>query len=125
MKYFAGMDVSLEETAICVVDEAGRMIKEARAASEPNALHAVLASFNLVFERVGLEACSLAAWLHGELTSAGWPAVCIETRHAKAAMGAKAPRGHSLRGRGKDQQGSRHVHWRQPFQISERHLQRS
>lgn len=88
MKYFAGMDVSLEETAICVVDEAGRMIKEARAASEPGALHAVLASFNLVFERVGLEACSLAAWLHGELTSAGWPAVCIETRHAKAAMGA-------------------------------------
>jgi transposase len=78
----------LEETAICVVDEAGRMIKEARAASEPDALHAVLASFNLVFERVGLEACSLAAWLHGELTSAGWPAVCIETRHAKAAMGA-------------------------------------
>jgi transposase len=88
MKSFAGMDVSLEETAICVVDEAGRMIKEARAASEPDALHAVLASFNLVFERVGLEACSLAAWLHGELTSAGWPAVCIETRHAKAAMGA-------------------------------------
>ena len=34
MKYFAGMDVSLEETAICVVDEAGRMIKEVRAASE-------------------------------------------------------------------------------------------
>ena len=72
MKYFAGMDVSLEETAICVVDEAGRMIKEARAASEPDALHAVLASFNLVFERVGLEACSLAAWLHGELTDVGW-----------------------------------------------------
>ena len=38
MKYFAGMDVSLEETAICVVDETGRMIKEARAASEPDAL---------------------------------------------------------------------------------------
>lgn len=88
MKYFAGMDVSLEETAICVVDETGRMIKEARAASEPDALHALLASFNLSFERVGLEACSLTAWLHGELTSAGWPAICIESRHAKAAMGA-------------------------------------
>lgn len=88
MKYFAGMDVSLEETAICVVDETGRMIKEARAASEPDALHALLASFNLSFERVGLEACSLTAWLHGELTSAGWPAICIKSRHAKAAMGA-------------------------------------
>ena len=78
MKYFAGMDVSLEETAICVVDETGQMIKEARATSEPDALHALLASFNLPFERVGLEACSLTAWLHGELTSAGWPAICIE-----------------------------------------------
>jgi transposase len=88
MKYFAGMDVSLEETAICVVDENGRMIKEARAASEPDAIHAVLAGLNLPLERVGLEACSLTAWLHGELTSAGWPAICIESRHAKAAMGA-------------------------------------
>ena len=88
MKYFAGMDVSLEETAICVVDETGQMIKEARTTSEPDALHALLASFNLPFERVGLEACSLTAWLHGELTSAGWPAICIESRHAKAAMGA-------------------------------------
>jgi transposase len=45
MKYFAGMDVSLEETAICIVDETGRVIKEARAASEPEALHALLSSF--------------------------------------------------------------------------------
>jgi transposase len=88
MKYFAGMDVSLEETAICVVDEAGRVVKEARAASEPEALHALLSGFNLAFERLGLEACSLTAWLHGELRSVGWPAICIESRHAKAAMGA-------------------------------------
>jgi transposase len=88
MKYFAGMDVSLEETAICVVDETGRMVKEVRAMSEPDALHGALASLGLAFERVGLEACSLTAWLHGELTSAGWPAICIESRHAKAAMGA-------------------------------------
>ena len=92
MKYFAGMDVSLEETAICVVDETGRMVKEARAASEPDALHATLASFNLQFERVGLEACSLTAWLHGELTSAGWPAICIESRHAMGAMPNKTDR---------------------------------
>ena len=46
MKYFAGLDVSLEETAICVVDETGQMIKEARTTSEPDALHALLASFN-------------------------------------------------------------------------------
>lgn len=39
-------------------------------------------------ERVGLEACSLTAWLHTGLTEAGLPAICIETRQAKAAMGA-------------------------------------
>ena len=88
MKYYAGMDVSLEETAICVIDETGQIIKEARAPSEPDALHVVLASFDLPFELIGLEACSLTAWLHGELTSAAWPAICIEARHAKAAMGA-------------------------------------
>jgi len=44
MKYFAGLDVSLEETAICVVDETGRIVKELRAASEPEALVAALNS---------------------------------------------------------------------------------
>ena len=88
MKYFAGLDVSLEETAICVVDEAGAIVKEARAPSEPASLAAVFVSFGLQVERVGLEACSLTAWLHDELRTAGLPAICIETRQAKAAMGA-------------------------------------
>ena len=39
-------------------------------------------------ERVGLEAYSLTVWLHAGLTEAGLPAICIETRQAKAAMGA-------------------------------------
>ncbi|MGH8866186.1 MAG: IS110 family transposase [Burkholderiales bacterium] len=88
MKYFAGLDVSLEETAICIVDATGVIVKEARAASEPDALVAVLRGLDLHLDRVGLEACSLTAWLHDELRSAGWPAICIETRQAKAAMGA-------------------------------------
>lgn len=88
MKYYAGLDVSLEETAICVVDETGLIMKEARAASEPEALDAILSNLGLPLERLGLEACSLTAWLHGELKATGWPAICIETRQAKAAMGA-------------------------------------
>ena len=88
MKHFAGLDVSLEETAVCVVDEEGRIVREARVASEPEALVAYLQGLGLALERVGLEACSLSAWLHEGLTAAGLPAVCIETRHAKAAMGA-------------------------------------
>src|ERR1700712_4412514 len=86
MTYFAGLDVSLEETAICVVDETGRITKEARAESEPIALITALTAFGLPLERVGLEACPLAAWLHDELRAAGLPAICIETRQANAAM---------------------------------------
>lgn len=86
MKYFAGLDVSLEETAICVVDESGQMVKETRAASEPEALSKALREVGLPLERVGLEACSLTAWLHDGLHAEGWPAICIETRQANAAM---------------------------------------
>ena len=86
MNHYAGLDVSLEETAICVVDETGRVVKEARAASEPRALVAALREIDLPLERVGLEACSLAAWLHDGLRIAGLPAICIETRQANAAM---------------------------------------
>jgi transposase len=86
MNYYAGLDVSLEETAICVVDGTGRLVKETRAASEPQALIVALRGLGLPLERIGLEACSLAAWLHDELREAGLPAICIETRQANAAM---------------------------------------
>lgn len=86
MDYYAGLDVSLEETAICVVDATGRVVKETRAESEPEALVAVLGEIGLPLERIGLEACSLTAWLHDGLSRAGLPAVCIETRQANAAM---------------------------------------
>ncbi len=86
MEYYAGLDVSLEETAICVVDGTGRIVKETRAASEPAALIVALKELNLPLERIGLEACSLTAWLHDGLREAGLPAICIETRQANAAM---------------------------------------
>ena len=84
MKYFAGLDVSLDETAICVVDD--RIAREVRAASEPDALVEALQGMGLALERIGLEACSLTAWRHEGLTQAGLPAICIETRQANAAM---------------------------------------
>jgi transposase len=88
MGYFAGLDVSLEETAICIVDDAGRIVQETRTASEPEALVAFFTASGMMMERIGLEACSLTAWLHAGLTEAGLPAICIEARQAKAAMGA-------------------------------------
>ena len=75
MGYFAGLDVSLEETAICIVDDAGRIVREARGASEPEALVAFFTASGMTMERIGLEACSLTAWLHAGLTEAGLPAI--------------------------------------------------
>ena len=97
MKHFAGLDVSLEETAICVVDEEGRIVSEARVPSEPEALVALVRGMGLTLERIGLGACSLAAWLHEGLVAADLPAVCIEARRAKAAMGpCRRPTGTTL-----------------------------
>lgn len=86
MTYFAGLDVSLEETAICVVDAEGHIVRELRAASEPDAVASALEALDVPLERVGLEACSLSAWLHDGLCEVGLPAICIETRRANAAM---------------------------------------
>ena len=89
MEHDAGLDVSLKETAICVVDGTGRIVREARVASVPEALIAALGEIGLPLARVGLEACSLTAWLHDELRAAGLPAICLETRQANAAMKTK------------------------------------
>ena len=67
----------LEETAICIVDDAGRIVHEARLASEPEALVAFFGACAVAMERVWLEACLLTAWLHEGLTEAGLPAICI------------------------------------------------
>jgi predicted NBD/HSP70 family sugar kinase len=52
MRYSAGLDVSLEETSLCVVDEAGRIVKELRAASEPKALVESLRKTGLTLVRI-------------------------------------------------------------------------
>ena len=83
MKYFAGLDVSLEETSLCVVNEEGRIVREGRVASDPSAIVEWLGGYRL--ERVGLEAGPLSPWLHGELLAAGLVAICIETRRMRGA----------------------------------------
>jgi transposase len=90
MKYFAGLDVSLNETAVCVIDEDGIIVSEGKAASEPDDLVRWLAATGLTITRVGLEAGPLSPWLHTELRAAGIPAICIETRRMKGATAAMA-----------------------------------
>ena len=88
MDYFAAMDVSLEQSSVCVVDGTGKIIREAKVASEPEALVAWFAESGLKFTRIGLEAGPLSRWLHAGLTAAGFAAILIETRHLRAALGA-------------------------------------
>ncbi len=88
MEYFAAIDVSLELSSVCVVDGTGRIVREAKVASEPDALVRYLRESGLVLTRVGLEAGPLSQWLHAGLTEAGFEAVLLETRHVKAALGA-------------------------------------
>jgi hypothetical protein len=71
MKYFAGLDVSLDETAICIVDEDGIIVTEGKAASEPDDLAQWLAATGLAITRLGLEAGPLSPWLHAGLRAAG------------------------------------------------------
>jgi transposase len=88
MKYFAGLDVSLQETAICIVDEDGIVVYEGKAATEPEDLIRWLTASGLALARAGLEAGPLSPWLHAELRAAGLPAICIETRRMKGATAA-------------------------------------
>ena len=89
MEHFAGLDVSVKETSICIVDDTGRMVREVRVASEPGALLQVLKHGAFHFKRIGLEAGPLSQWLFSALAEAGLPAICVETRHMRAVLQAQ------------------------------------
>ncbi len=88
MEHYAGLDVSLEQTSVCVVDVQGQVVREAKVKSEPEALIGFLRSQAMEIGRVGLEAGPLSQWLHAGLVAAGFDAVLLETRHVKAALSA-------------------------------------
>src|SRR3954466_14246456 len=89
MEHFAGIDVSLKDSSICVVDAAGRIVREAKVASEPEALIAWFGGRGLGVTRIGLEAGPFSQWQHACLSGAKFEAVLLETRHVKAALSAR------------------------------------
>jgi transposase len=89
MDHFAGLDVSVKETSICIVDDTGRIVKEVKVASEPQALLQVLGSPIYRFKRIGLEAGPLSQWLFSGLAETGSPVICVETRHMRAVLKAQ------------------------------------
>ena len=89
MEYFAGLDVSIEETAICVVGDDGKVVLETEVPTEPELIAEALERFAGRLRRVGHEAGSVSPWLHAGLIELGLPAVCLETRHVRAALSAQ------------------------------------
>ena len=86
MNHYAGIDVSLECSSVCVVDASGKILREARVASAPEALIAWLRSSGFEFERIGLEAGPLSQWLFAGMREAGLAVELLETRHVRKAF---------------------------------------
>jgi transposase len=86
MNHYAGIDVSLECSSICVVDASGKIVREVRVASEPEVLIAWLLSLGLQLERVGLEAGPWSQWLFAQMRQAGLAVELLETRHVRNAL---------------------------------------
>jgi transposase len=88
MEHYVGLDVSLEATSVCIVDEAGVIVWECKAASDPDAIGQVLRESGHSFKRAGLEAGPLSQWLYEGLRAQGWPALCVDPRQMKASLSA-------------------------------------
>ena len=78
MDHYVGIDVSLDQSSVCVVDATGHIVREAKVASEPEALITFLTSLTLPLARIGLEAGPLSQWLQAALAKAGFEAVLLE-----------------------------------------------
>jgi transposase len=86
MEQYVGLDVSMEETSMCVMDVTGTVVWEGKAASTPAALIRALRQQAPDAVRVGLETGPLSTWLWHELRAAGVTVVCLDARHARAAL---------------------------------------
>jgi transposase len=80
MDHFAGLDVSVKHTSVCIVDGTSEIVREVKVASEPDALLRVLRNPAYRFKRIGLEAGPLSQWLFSPLGEANLPVICVETR---------------------------------------------
>src|SRR5664280_2188951 len=86
MKQYVGLDVSQRETSVCVLNETGHILFEGKAKSDPGALTALLRKRAPHAERIGFESGAMASWLWHELRRLDLPVVCIDARHAHAAL---------------------------------------
>ena len=88
MEHYAGIDVSLTESSVCVVDGNGKIVREVKVASAPETLCELIAGFGVSLSRIGMEAGPLSQWLREGRVDAGFEVVLLETRYVKAALSA-------------------------------------
>jgi len=86
MEYYVGLDVSLKQTAVCIVDQKGAVKHEAMIPSDPEAIVDFVQAYVESVVRIGLESGPTSTWLWTELNKMGLPVICIDARHAKAAL---------------------------------------
>ncbi|HEY2531288.1 MAG TPA: IS110 family transposase [Xanthobacteraceae bacterium] len=86
MNHYAGIDVSLEESSACAIDGSGKIVREGKVPSEPEALIAWFRSLGVEFARIGLEAGPTSQWLYAGMQQAGLPVELLETRHVRNAF---------------------------------------
>jgi len=86
MNHYAGIDVSLKSSSVCVVDAGGKIVREGTVASEPEALIAWFSELGFAVDRIGLEAGPLSQWLYAAMQKAGLAVELLETRHVRDAF---------------------------------------
>ena len=82
MRYYVGLDLSLDSTHICVLDEGGAVVNRAITPTDPASIADHLMGLGRRVSRVGFEMTATAAWIYEGLSQRGLPAICIEARHA-------------------------------------------
>ena len=92
MELYVGMDVSLKETSICVVDGSGENVSEGTVISEPSAIAEFVKTKAAGAVRIGLETGPTTTWLWHELRALGLPVICIDARHARRHCRCKSTR---------------------------------
>ena len=86
MEHYVGLDVSLKLTAVCIVDRTGAIECETMVPSDPVVIAEFINANAINVVRIGFESGATSTWLWTELNKMGLPVICIDARHAKAAL---------------------------------------
>ncbi|MBS0655058.1 MAG: transposase [Verrucomicrobia bacterium] len=89
MKHFIGLDVSMKETSICIVDEEGKVVHETRKTTDPFQIVEAVKKTELDIEKIGIESGALSHWLVTQLQKLGLPVICVESRQMGALLALK------------------------------------